>query len=143
MRLISVLGVGVVVLVAGCGDSGDGSGSRAESKPTATPAEKEKAGALGPENAVFVAATDANLARYCVQTLRDGVPSAKLDQAVRRGTDNLITLARDNPDATYQSHSAGTRTMRQVLSDMASDVDSCDPQLAGKLDRAVDTLAGS
>lgn len=52
--------------------------------------------------------------------------------------DELIELARDNPDGTVDG-----RSMRQVLADAASSVDRCDSEVARRLDRARETLGGS
>ena len=95
---------------------------------------------LDPAYGTFVAATRLNSAKVCVQRL-NGVETAKLHLALSRGTDNLIKLARQQPDALYEpGGDEDPITMRQVLSDLASDNEACNPQLTRKLDRAVDTL---
>lgn len=56
-------------------------------------------------------------------------------------TDAVIALARDDPQAVYQPESTDPAlTMRQVLSDAAADLGPYQPDLAAKLDRAVQTL---
>jgi hypothetical protein len=49
--------------------------------------------------------------------------------------DTLITWTRKWPDYRYED-----RTLRQVLSDLATPAEDCDPQLARKIELAVDTL---
>ena len=53
--------------------------------------------------------------------------------------DDLIALAREDPDAIYEGVD-GPVTMRQVLSDAATELQSAEPDLAAQLDRAVETL---
>lgn len=49
--------------------------------------------------------------------------------------DALITQARRWPDYQYDG-----ATLRQVLSDLVTDAEDCDPALARKIDRTVDSL---
>src|SRR5262245_3786077 len=49
------------------------------------------------------------------------------------GVDRLIEIYRAKPDAVYDG-----KTMRQVLQDAASDLDQDEPDLAAKIDRAID-----
>lgn len=51
---------------------------------------------------------------------------------------DLITEARARPDYRYTDG----RTIRQVLSDIGSDVAECDPLAADAVDRALDTIDG-
>lgn len=49
--------------------------------------------------------------------------------------DEFIVQARRWPDYEYDG-----ATLRQVLSDLVTDAEECDPALARKIERAVDTL---
>ena len=141
MRLLSVLCLAAGLLCAGCGD--DEKPSSAAKPTTTTTAEQTPAGPkkLNPAYGTFVAATRLNAAKACVQRLKNGAETAKLHLALSRGADNLIKLARQQPDALYEpGGDEDPVTMRQVLSDLASDNEACNPQLSRKLDRAVDTL---
>jgi hypothetical protein len=81
-----------------------------------------------------IAASQQTIAKACLDTLT-GTASTKLLTQASNGVDLLIEMARANPDARYDGE-----TMRQVLSDQASDLDPCLPDLSRRLDRAVETL---
>lgn len=54
--------------------------------------------------------------------------------------DATIAIARDHPDATYTDEEGNALTMEQLLSDEAGTLRSVAPELADKLDSAVQTL---
>lgn len=61
--------------------------------------------------------------------------------ALMDATDQVIALARQDPEATYDTdEGAGSITMRQVLSDGATTLASSSPEVAAQLDRAVASL---
>lgn len=109
-----VLATSVFVLAATAGCGGDS---------TAT---------LNPDQAVVVAGFNADVAFVAL----DGSSYADLLES----KDAVIALARENPDAVYETTDGERTTMRQVLSDAASTLQGSHPDLAAELDRAVATL---
>lgn len=87
---------------------------------------------------VDIAAAIAAPSVYCVQVATGKVtgdaPTADYAD-VTRGVQELIDLARRSPDYMYNG-----RTMRQVLSDQATDMRACDNAAADQLELAVTTL---
>lgn len=78
---------------------------------------------LSRNEADAVALASVDLSLYCL----DGKHPVRADAAV----DRLVELFRAKPDARTQGAS-----MRQLLADEASDLESCAPQLSRRLDRA-------
>lgn len=64
-----------------------------------------------------------------------GPVDAELYGALLDGSDTVIAIARDKPDAEYEG-----LTMPQVLADAAAELEPYEPEIAGRLDRAVATL---
>jgi hypothetical protein len=112
MKVLLAIVVSAVVALAltGCGGGGD-----------------EASAQLTPDERLTVATFNADVA----STVLDGSAYGSLLDSM----DQAIALARQKPDADYDG-----LTMRQVLSDAASDLQPYQPDLAAKLDRAVDTL---
>lgn len=91
------------------------------------------------ENSGAVAQAALDLSEYCVAELRDGLSSEEEYTTRTEALDTLIRVFRSNPEGIYQPGGEGSaRTMRQVLSDEASDLDACDPEGARELDRALE-----
>lgn len=70
-----------------------------------------------------------------VQTARVAVAQRLGPEAVE-GVDRVLKIYRAKPDADYDSE-GDALTMREVVEDMASDLEENQPQLASKLDRAL------
>lgn len=72
----------------------------------------------------------ANVARFESAFATNALDGSRFTE-VLRGVDYLISLCRKNPDAKYDE-----RTMRQVVEDAASTLESSHPDDAVPLDRA-------
>jgi len=110
--LLLAVAVFVFAATAGCGGGGEAT--------------------LNPDQAVTVAGFNADVAFV---DLDGGSYGDLLDSM-----DAVIALARENPDAVYETTDGERTTMRQVLSDAASTLQGSHPDLAAELDRAVATL---
>lgn len=79
---------------------------------------------------------------YCISVITGGQIEGYDDAA--QGVDDLIAVARETPDYRYSdtddSGATRSRTMRQILTDEVTRMQTCDPALADRLARAIETL---
>ncbi len=140
MRALPAIVVALTALAAGCG-GGD------EEPAAATAPAETVATTVGPRvldalDTVRVAEINLAFAEYCVAVLGGELPSPELQDQVVLGVDELIAVARRDPDAIVEVGDGGGVTMRQYLGDAASILDNgdCASDQARQLDRALDSL---
>ena len=129
MRRSAFIVAVISVVLAGCG--GSSTSTQTASSSTATSHQ------LDSQTDVQVAEAVLTLAKFCVHSLKgENTPQSEIDQ-VLAAEETLIRIYRQDPEATYTTSSRGTRTMRQVLSDEAGDLEKCNPSSARQFDRAL------
>lgn len=116
----------VVLIIVGCGGG--------DEKPATHKAGPPRLSAL---DSFAVASAEADLARNCLNVVAGEIEEKVSVEEVVEAPNTLVNVFRKDPDAIY-GDKGDKRTMRQVLVDVASDQEQCDPDVTARLDRELD-----
>ncbi len=96
---------------------------------------------VAPPDSYTVTTFNLLVASAAMSCFADGTASDV--EGLQQAVDETIALARKDPDAVYEPSGGGEQqTMRQVLSDAATELDDCTDGYSAQLDRAAQTLDG-
>ncbi|MBA3689513.1 MAG: hypothetical protein H0W81_11925 [Chloroflexi bacterium] len=142
-RVLAIAMAGATLAAVGCGGGGDQAAEPAASIPApTTQARSGSSTTLNQATTVGVARLNLAVAKYCYAIISSGSATPAQERKAIIAVDDMIALARLDPDAVYAPGSGDPVTMRQFLGDIASQFENggCSPSLASKLDRARESL---